>query len=166
MDYTQTVGNVNELKCMLAIMQLGYDCSIPYGNCAKYDFIADINGKLLRYQCKSSNFVTDHGLVRTDAFTFKTTCQTVNTKETVRHRYNSQQIYYFITCFQDKVYVVPVQECSTAKTLRFEPPNNGATEWNRASDYLLENYFSHSDYYLTSKEKYLNRNIPKKIDKH
>mgnify|MGYP003400600460 CR=1 FL=1 len=34
---------------MLAFIELGYDCSIPYGNSAKYDFIADINGELLKF---------------------------------------------------------------------------------------------------------------------
>lgn len=159
MDYTQTVGNVNELKCMLAVMQLGYDCSIPYGNSSKYDFIADINGELLRFQCKSSHFVNDHGVTKTDAFCFSTSCQTTNTKETKRYRYNSGQIDYFITCFQDKVYVVPVEECSASKTLRLSPPQNGNQDWNDAQDYLLENYFSYSNHYIQSKEKYENRPI-------
>lgn len=161
MDYTQTIGNVNELRCMLAIMQLGHDCSIPYGNASKYDFIADINGELLRFQCKSSHYVIDHGVTKKDAFQFSTSCQTTNTKETRRYRYNSEQIDYFITSFEGKVYVVPVQECSTSKTLRLSAPNNGAEDWNNAADYLVEKYFSHSDHYTTSKETYLNRNVCK-----
>lgn len=28
MDYTQTIGNINELKCLIAVMQLGFDCSM------------------------------------------------------------------------------------------------------------------------------------------
>lgn len=158
MDYTQTIGNINELKCLTAVMQLGYDCSIPYGNSAKYDFIADINGELLKFQCKSSNFVIRHGTIKEDAFEFSTICQTTNTKKTTRHKYDASQIDYFITCFQDKVYVVPVEECSTSKTLRFSPPNNGCKEWNNANDYLIENYFSYGNHYLESKEKFLNRN--------
>lgn len=157
MDYTQTIGNINELKCLIAVMQLGFDCSIPYGNGSKYDFIADINGKLLRFQCKSSRFANDNGIINKDAFRFSTTCQTTNTKETVRYKYDSNQIDYFITSFQDKVYVVPVQECSSCKTLRFSPPKNGCKDWNNAEDYLLEKYFTYSDHYLKSKETYLNR---------
>lgn len=158
MDYTQTIGNINELKCLIAIMQLGYECSIPYGNGAKYDFIADINGELLRFQCKSSSFVNDHGVIKEDAFSFHATCQTTNTKETIRHKYNSSQIDYFITSFLDKVYVVPVEECSTSKTLRFSPPNSECIQWNNAEDYLVEKYFSFGNHYLDSKEKYVNRN--------
>lgn len=45
MDYTQSIGNITELKCMTAFIELGYECSIPYGNNAKYDFVVDVNGK-------------------------------------------------------------------------------------------------------------------------
>ena len=54
MQKTQVIGNANELKCMLAFIELGYQCSIPYGNSAKYDFIVDIGNKLYKIQCKSS----------------------------------------------------------------------------------------------------------------
>lgn len=157
MDYTQSIGNINELKCMAAMMQLGYDCSIPYGNSSKYDFIADIDGKLLRFQCKSSRYVSKNGIIDYGAFTFNTTSSTSNTKETKKHQYNSNQIDYFITCFQEKVYVIPVDECSIGKTLRLSPPKNNNKSWNNAEDYLLEKYFSESTHYLQSKESYLNR---------
>ena len=26
------LGNSNELKCMVAFIQLGFECSVPYGN--------------------------------------------------------------------------------------------------------------------------------------
>lgn len=161
MDYTQTIGFTNELKCMLAFIQLGYECSIPFGNSAKYDFIADINGKLLKFQCKSSHYTNDHGKISKDSFTFSTSCTTTNTKTTKKHTYNSDQIDYFTTCFENKVYVIPVTECSTAKTLRFNPPNNGNLNYNKAEDYLITNFFKESLHYLQSKENYLNRLILK-----
>ena len=70
---------------MLAFIQLGYECSVPFGNGAKYDFIADIDGKLLKFQCKSSHYTNDHGKVSTDSFTFSTSCSTTNTKVTKRY---------------------------------------------------------------------------------
>lgn len=157
MDYTQMIGNTNEIKCMLAFIQLGYECSVPYGNGAKYDFIADVNEKLLKIQCKSSHYVNDHGIIRTDAFCFSTTSQTTNTKETVRHKYDSNQIDFFATCFNDQVYLVPVKECSTGKTLRFSPPKNGSQNYCRAEDYLITTWFSESSELVESREKYLNR---------
>jgi hypothetical protein len=32
-------GNLTELLCLAAFTELGYTVSIPYGDCAKYDFI-------------------------------------------------------------------------------------------------------------------------------
>ena len=161
MDYTQSIGNTNELQCMLAFIQLGYECSVPFGSGAKYDFIADINGELLRFQCKSSHYTSDHGKITEDSFTFSTSCQTTNTKETKRYTYDSNQIDYFATCFNGQVYIIPVDECSTAKTLRFVPPKNGNTNYNRAEDYLINNFFQESIHYKISKENYLNRTIIK-----
>ena len=159
MDYTQSIGNANELQCILAFTQLGYECSIPFGNGAKYDFIADVNGKLLKIQCKSSHYTNDHGRISTDSFSFSTTCTTTNTKKTKRHTYDSSQIDYFATCFNGLVYIVPVEECSTAKTLRFTPPKNNNTNYNKAEDYLITNFFNQSDHYEKSKEAYLNREV-------
>lgn len=157
MDYTQSIGNVNELQCLTAFVQLGYECSIPFGNGAKYDFIVDVEGKLIRIQCKSSHYVNNKGIVDYNAFSFSTCSQTTNTKKTVRHTYNSSQVDYFATYFNGNVYVVPVDECSTNKTLRLCPPSNGNKSYNRAENYLLENLFTQSKHYSESKENYLNR---------
>lgn len=141
MDITQSKGNLVELQCISAFIELGYECSIPYGNGAKYDFIVDYNGELLRIQCKSSNHPKKNGIEDIQAFQFPTVCQTTNTVKTVRHRYTASDIDYFATYFQGKVYVVPVDECSTAKTLRFSPPANGRNNYNKAEDYLISKYF-------------------------
>lgn len=156
MDYTKSIGNVNELKCITKFISNGYDCSIPYGDNAKYDFIADINGKLLRFQCKASRSVLRDGKLDENAFMFSCTCSTTNTQQTIRHKYTKEDIDYFCTCYQDEVYVIPVDECSTAKTLRLAPPSYNTQAYNKAEDYLFENIFSEvSDEYASSKEAYL-----------
>ena len=167
MDYTQMLGNTNELKCITAFMQLGFECSIPYGNGAKYDFIADNGEHLYKIQCKSSSYVNNHGIVKEDAFMFNTTCQTTNTKETIRYTYNSKDVDYFATCFKGKVYVVPVEECKTSKTLRLEPPTNGQTNYSKAEDYLINKVFTHTQKLKDSYVKYKNRiESQKKERKH
>lgn len=166
MDYTQMLGDTNELKCLLAFIQLGYTCSIPYGNSAKYDFIAEVNKKLYKIQCKSSHYVNDHGIIKTDAITFSAISQTTNTKETIRHRYTCDQIDYFATSFDDKVYIIPVKECSTSKVLRFSPPNNGQTNYNKAEDYTIEKVFGISEALLESKNQYEQRLIKKDSKKY
>ena len=41
-------GNITELETMLAFMKLGYNVLTPYGDCERYDFVVDVNGKLLK----------------------------------------------------------------------------------------------------------------------
>jgi hypothetical protein len=45
---TKQKGNLTELQCLSAFCALGCNVSIPYGDNSKYDFIADVNGKLLK----------------------------------------------------------------------------------------------------------------------
>ena len=166
MDYTKVLGNSNELKCIIAFMQLGYECSIPYGDGAKYDFIVDIDGHLYKIQCKCSRYVKNQGVIDYNAFCFSTTCQTVNTKEIIRHSYTNKEIDYFATSFNDMVYIVPVNECSTSKTLRLKPPSNNSNIYNKAEDYLITNIFSADKNFITSKNNFLERIDNNGIKKH
>lgn len=151
MNYTQSIGNVVELKCITKFIEMGYEVSIPYGNGAKYDFIADINGELLRFQCKSATHPRKYGIEDTEAIQIATVCQTTNTQKTIRHTYSEEQIDYFATCYNDEIYIIPVQECSTSKTLRFTPPKNNTQQYNDANDYKISNFFSFNQEFIDSK---------------
>lgn len=151
MDYTQARGNIVEIQCMSKFFEYGIECSIPYGNGARYDFIADINGQLIRIQCKSSSMIDNV------SFHFSTVSQTTNSQKTTRHRYTKNEIDYFATYYNEKVYLVPVEECSTSKTLRFAPPSNGQKNYNRAEDYeidiVLEKIFNLNNLQKEKQEK-------------
>lgn len=160
MNYTQSVGNVVELQCIAKFMELGYEVSIPYGNGAKYDFIADVNGEMLRIQCKSCSnprSKVDGILYDTNAIQISTVTTTTNTQKTTRHLYTSDQIDYFATAYNGKIYLIPVDECSTSKTLRFTPPQNNNQSYNKAEDYEIEKFISISEEMLQSKEDFINR---------
>lgn len=121
---TKIYGNVTEMECMLEFMKKGYQVSIPFGEDCRYDFIADINNKLYRIQCKHSTPVEDNGIIT--SITFKTVRQSGNQASNwTRTKYTSDEIDYFATSYCGKCYLVPVQECSTTKTLRLVPPKNG-----------------------------------------
>lgn len=154
MNYTQSIGNLNELKCISRFIELGYECSIPYGNGAKYDFIVDVNGELLRIQCKSCSHPRKNGIVDNNAIQISTVSQTTNTKKTTKHTYSNQEIDYFATSYNDKIYIIPVDECSTNKTLRFKAPLNNNPQYNKAEDYEIEKRFSPSSDLITSKEEF------------
>lgn len=157
MNFTQSIGNVNELKCISRFIELGYECSIPYGNGAKYDFIVDVNGELLRIQCKSSSHPKKNGIVDENAIQFDTVSQTTNTQKTTKHTYNNQQIDYFATSYNNKIYIIPVDECSTSKTLRFVAPKNNS-KYNKAEDYEIEKRFSPAKDLIQSKQNFEQQN--------
>ena len=157
MDYTQVKGNVNELLCMISFIQLGYECSVPYGNGARYDFIVDYNGELLKIQCKSSHYVNNHGIIDYNSFQFSTSTSTTNTKEIIKRNYTENEIDYFATNFNGITYVVPVQECSTCKTLRLKPPSFNLSTYNKAEDYEITKRFEKSKELIISEENFKER---------
>lgn len=158
MNYTQSVGNIVELQCLSKFTELGYEVSIPYGNGARYDFIADIDGKMLRIQCKSCSHPKKKNSIESDydfsAIQIITSSQTTNTKKTVRHNYSPEDIDYFATYYNGKVYLISVNECSSTKTLRFSPPQSGVKKYNKAEDYEIEKIIPKSQKLLNSKEEF------------
>lgn len=122
---TKVKGNTTEMECMLEFMKLGYQVSIPFGEDSRYDFIGDINGKLLRIQCKTCSEIVDDNEAIV-AINFKTVRQSGGkAKVNTRTKYTIEEIDYFATSYQGKCYLVPVTQCSNEKTLRILPTKNG-----------------------------------------
>ena len=130
---TNTLGKITELEVMSYIIRKGYSVSIPYGDKDRYDQIWDINGKLYRIQVKTAHqYAKNTGV----AIEFKTT-GTSNGRVT---SYTKQDIDYFATYWDNQVYVVPVEETSSKKVLRFESSiNQPNISW--AKDYTVEEVF-------------------------
>lgn len=84
-------GNLTELQCITAFYSLGYQVSIPYGENSRYDFIADIKGKLIKIQVKSSQSVDEN------AFKFSCRSCRVNSKTSIRRKYTKDEVDYFCT---------------------------------------------------------------------
>ena len=131
---TKQIGNITELETMLAFIKLGYNVLTPYGDCERYDFVIDVKNKFIRIQSKTSHSIDDGA-----AFEFS--CRSCNRKDgkIAHHKYTKNEIDYFITSFNNKIYIVPVDECGCEKRLRLLPPKNGQTKnvcW--AKDYELE----------------------------
>lgn len=125
---TTDKGKITESVILSKALQLGIIVSIPFGNQERYDQIWDINGKLLKIQIKTSHPRRAGG----DAIEFN--CySSVNGK---RYLYNKEQIDYFATIWENQVYLIPVEECSTEKVLWFNPSSSRCI--SLAKDYLLE----------------------------
>ena len=136
---TKIRGNLTEIEVLKAFMQLGYQVSIPFGEDCRYDLIADINGKLLRIQCKSCTaHFTDDGEL--DYLEFRTVRQSKHASSGwERTKYTAKEIDFFATSLYNECYLVPQNECSQQKVLRFNPPkNNQKIGVNFAKDYTIE----------------------------
>ena len=133
---SKQIGNLTEMECMLAFMRHGFNVLTPYGDCERYDFVADVNGILFKIQVKTSR--PARGVE--GAIVFNTSSQTTSNGKMVHHSYDDTQIDYFMTFYEGKAYLIPVNECSTrAKTLRFLPPKNGQIKGiTFAKDYEFE----------------------------
>lgn len=130
---TKKKGNLTELLCLAAFTELGYDVSVPYGDCARYDFIADIDGQLYKIQCKTSSKRQE------GVYEFSTRSTQVGATSTLTRSYDKNQVDFFATIIEGKCYLVPIEQCSVrSKTLRFIPPKNGRQEGIAyAKDYEL-----------------------------
>lgn len=127
-------GRLTESLVLSYILQLGYSVSIPFGDKDKYDQIWDINGKLLRIQVKTARLNDKEKNSQNVSIRF-------NCKSSVNgsvKKYSKQDIDYFATYWDNQVYIVPVEECSAEKCLRFtsSQPNQPNISW--AKDYRVE----------------------------
>ena len=132
---SKMIGNITEISCMLEFMKLGYPVLTPYGDCQRYDFVVEINGKFYRIQSKTANDTyIDEGYI-----VFRCDNTTTKNGKVVHHSYDENEIDYFSTFYNGKCYLVPVNECSREKRLRFTAPKNGQTRGiTFASEYELE----------------------------
>lgn len=106
-------GQIIELKVQEELLRYGFDISIPNYNASKYDLIADTGKELLKIQVKKSISNTN------SSFTFSCTTQNVRSSTKAKHKYTTEEIDYFATVWQDKVYLIPVDETSTTKSIQF-----------------------------------------------
>lgn len=132
---SKDVGNITEVSCMLEFMKLGYPVLTPYGDCQRYDFVVEINNKFYRIQSKTANDThIDEGYI-----VFRCDNTTTKNGKVVHHSYDENEIDYFSTFYDGKCYLIPVNECSREKRLRFTTPKNGQTRGiTFASEYELE----------------------------
>lgn len=130
---SKQIGNITEVEGMLAFLKLGYNVLQPYGDCERYDFIADVKGKFYKIQCKTASS-NDNG----ETIVFN--CRSSHRKngKCINEHYTEKDIDFFCTTWKGECYLIPVQECHTAKRLRFTIPKNGQkTGISFAEDFKL-----------------------------
>lgn len=129
---SEILGRSTELECQLAFTKLNIVLSQPITPDSRYDYIADINNKLYKIQCKSSILDNDGKSI---IFGTKTTGR--GAEGNYQHCYTEDEVDFFYTCYNGISYLVPLSETGrSCKTLRFESDsNNPSINW--AKDYEL-----------------------------
>lgn len=138
-------GQIIELKVQEELLRYGFDISVPNYNASKYDMIADTGKELLKIQVKKSIATS------LSSFTFSCTTQNVKSSTGAKHKYTIDEIDYFATVWKDKVYLVPVDETSTTKSIKFDDDqylaSNILSSYERLSDDELYNSSSSGKFY-------------------
>lgn len=129
---TKRKGIITEESLKLWFLKHGCSVSVPIGDNDRYDFIIDINGKLLKMQSKTSNLTRKEGYLN-----FKTCSERYNSQGNTRVKYSPQEIDYFCTMHPEtgQVYIVPVEECGNEFYLRLIP-----LEQKNNRIHIAENY--------------------------
>ena len=131
---SKQIGNITEVESMLAFLKAGYNVLTPYGDCERYDFVADVKGKFYKIQCKTCS-TKDNGI------SIEFSCRSSHRVEgkCINENYSSEDVDFFATTYNGKCYLIPIEECGASKKLRFQPPLNGQIRGvSFAKDYELE----------------------------
>jgi hypothetical protein len=133
-------GNLTELEVLTYMTRLGYQVSVPFGDRERYDQIWDIHGKLLKVQVKTASWMDESHT----AIKFSCRSSQRSHGKTKNTRYQVGEIDYFATFWDGQCYLVPLEETSNEKVLRFAPPKNGQVKGiTFAEIYKVEEMLQH-----------------------
>ena len=130
-------GNIGEAIVLAEFTKRQIQVAIPFGDNARYDLIAEFNGKLNKIQVKYCGQITENN-------SFICPCASSTNHTTNKHlsTYDNDVDYMaFYLVSIDKLLLVPIEKLKGRKTITFrlEPPKNGQTTGiNLIEDYLLD----------------------------
>jgi len=130
-------GNIGEAIVLAEFAKRQIQVAIPFGDNARYDLIADFNGKLNKIQVKYCGQITEN-----NSFTCPCASSTNHTTNKHLSTYENDVDYMaFYLVSIDKLLLVPIKQLEGKKTITFrlEPPKNGQhIGINLVEDYLLD----------------------------
>jgi len=130
---TQFKGTITELEVASYLLSLNYIVSQPLVQDSKYDLIVDVNNKLIRLQVKTAR---QHPKNQGKSIVFNCRSTTNNVRECKQRYYSTEDVDFFATFWDGKVFLIPVNECSSEKTIWLEKPRNSNCTY--AFDYTAE----------------------------
>ena len=155
MNITSQKGLLTEIQCQKDFTNLGILLSQPINADSRYDFLADIDDKIYKIQCKTARPIDE----QESAIIFAVSNRNWNNGE--RKDYHGQ-IDYFYTCYNNQGYLIPITDVGTkAKTLRFftniSNQNNQKITW--AKDYEIEKIIAQFNLSKEKNEKHISRKV-------
>lgn len=134
---SKTKGNIGESIVLAEFVKRGIQVSVPFGDNARYDLIADFNGKLNKIQVKYCNQHIINGSV---------TCPCASsTNHTTNKHYTTYQndidYFAFYIVALNQTVLVPIEIIGNRKSICIridEPKNNQNEKITYASDYSID----------------------------
>lgn len=119
-------GNIGEAIILAEFIKRGVQCSIPFGDCARYDLIAEFGGKLNKIQIKYCGQITENN-------SFICKCSSSTNHTTNKHCTTYENDVDYIACYIvpiNKSILIPIQEVGQQKSvvIRLEKPLNNQSK--------------------------------------
>lgn len=135
-------GNIGEALVLAEFIKRNIQVSIPFGDNARYDLVADFNGKLQKIQVKYCGQQIINGSISCP-------CSSSTNHTTNKHLTTYENdIDYF--CFYieqwNKILLVPIEKIGTKKTIcfRIDKPKNNQSNVNLIEDYTFDKILNNS----------------------
>ena len=133
---TKTKGNIGEAIILSEFVKRGIQVSIPFGDNARYDLIAEFNGKLNKIQIKYCSQLSETGSI---------TCKTSSSKNhTTNKRLDTYKndvdyIAFYIQPWNDSC-LISIEDClgNTFSLRKEKPKNNQSKKIHLVDDYSFD----------------------------
>ncbi len=134
---TAKQGEITESMILARLIQLGYECLLPWGHDHRYDIAIDDDGKLIRIQCKTAHYHEESGCI---TFNTAITYARVGGKPHIRKGYKGEADYFAVySPDTGKTYLMPVEDApgASARLRLYTTKNNQQKGIKWAKDYEL-----------------------------
>lgn len=129
-------GNIGEAIVLAEFVKRGIQVSIPFGDNARYDLIAEFNGRLNKIQVKYCN-----DLSKNNSIVCPCSSSLNHTTNKNRTTYEEDIDYFaFYLVPWDMCILVPIEKVGSKKSMLFRQikPANGQSNYNDVKDYTFE----------------------------
>lgn len=141
---TKEKGNIGEAVILSEFVKRGIQCSLPFGDAARYDLIAEFNGKLNKIQIKYCAQITEYNSIVCP-------CASSTNHTTNKHYTTYENDVDYIACYiqpLDKSILIPIREIGKQKsiTIRIAPTSNNQQKGiHYLDDFSFDKYIIKDD---------------------